>query len=186
MESASRPPGFSHHADVSRHPFWIGRNAVVVAGFSALLFLTLATPASATCWQYAAQRYGVSADLLYAIAQVESDLRPRAVNRRHLARTGSYDIGLMQINSSHMGALRRYGISEHDLYDPCTNLLVGAWILAGIFARHGVSWDSVGAYNAACSQLKGAACQRARSGYAWKVYRKLPVHSRVMLAGGPP
>jgi soluble lytic murein transglycosylase-like protein len=45
-------------------------------------------PAQA-CWEQAAQRYGVAADLLYAIARVESNLNPRAVNRSHVARTGS-------------------------------------------------------------------------------------------------
>ena len=51
------------------------------------------------CWEDAAQRYGVPANLLYAMARVESNLNRKAVNRSHIQRTGSYDIGLMQINS---------------------------------------------------------------------------------------
>ena len=125
------------------------------------------------CWDQAAQRYGVSAQLLYAIARVESGLNPVAINRSHHARTGSYDIGLMQINSSHLPTLARYGIGERDLHEPCTNIHVGAWLLADSFSRHGLTWDAVAAYNAACTRLKGAACRSARATYARRVYEQL-------------
>lgn len=150
------------------------RRLLPLAGFMALAALATAPAGARACWETAAQRHGISADLLYAIAAVESKWNPKAVNRAHFARTGSYDIGLMQINSRHLPKLSRYGITEADLYEPCTNLDVGAWLLSDIFARHGLSWDSVGAYNAACTQLKGEACTRARARYAWKVYRRLP------------
>jgi soluble lytic murein transglycosylase-like protein len=127
------------------------------------------------CWDDAAQRYQVNPRLLYAIAKCESDLRPNVINRSHRARTGTYDIGLMQINSSHLQRLSGYGIGEHQLADACTNIHVGAWILADKIQRHGLSWEAVGAYNAACTQLKGQDCVAARSRYAWCVYRNLSI-----------
>jgi len=150
-------------------------------GFMAVAILASAPVGALACWETAAQRYGVSADLLYAIARVESSLNPQAVNRSHLQRTGSYDIGLMQINSAHLHTLSRHGIKEADLFDPCTNIKVGAWLLSDLFSRRGTTWDAVGAYNAACSQLKGDDCATARARYAWRVYRQLSAQRN-----GPP
>ncbi len=127
----------------------------------------------AHCFEQAAARYGVDAGLLRAVAATESDMNPRAVNATHAERTRTVDIGLMQINTRWLSQLARYGIQQEHLFDPCTNVAVGAWILAGEFARRGATWDAVGAYNAGCSQLKGEACTAARSRYAWRVYRRL-------------
>jgi soluble lytic murein transglycosylase-like protein len=141
---------------------------------TAIFALCLGPSLASACWDEAGERYGVSPQLLYAMARVESSLNPAAVNNSHRKDTGSYDIGLMQINSSHLPRLARHGIKEADLYDPCTNIHVGAWLLADEFSRYGVSWEGVGAYNAACTQLRGKDCRGARAKYAWLVYRHLP------------
>jgi soluble lytic murein transglycosylase-like protein len=129
------------------------------------------------CWDAAGTRYQVNPDLLYAIAKCESGMRPTVVNPAHGARAGTYDIGLMQINSSHLERLGVFGITERHLYDSCTNIHVGAWILSEQIRRYGLSWNAVGAYNAACTKLNGKECNAARSRYAWCVYRNLPVQS---------
>lgn len=152
------------------------RRGSILLPFIASLLACVSPPSNAwECWGAAAERYGIAPELLYAVASAESALNPSAVNRSHLQRTGSYDIGLMQINSTHVPVLSRYGITEAALYDPCINIHVGAWLLADTFARHGATWNAVGAYNASCSQLKGSACTDARARYAWRVYRRLPI-----------
>ena len=75
----------------------------------------------------------------------------------------------MQINS---GWLKRFKTSKSELLnDACFNVQVGAEILADNFIRAAHPWDAVGAYNAACTRLKGQDCIDARQKYAWKVYR---------------
>ena len=137
------------------------------AGVVTAIALLAALPAHA-CWEAAAVRYGVSSELLYAIARTESALDPHAVGRN---RNGTRDIGLMQINSAWLPTLAAHGIGERDLFDPCTSIHVGAWILAGNVQRLGYTLEAVGAYNAACTRLKGQDCIDARQKYAWKVYR---------------
>jgi hypothetical protein len=131
------------------------------------------TTQSPTCWQAVEARYGISAQLLAGIAQVESGLRPTAVNSSHKLKTNSIDIGLTQINSRWLPKLSAFGITQQDLFDACTNLHVGGWILSDLLKKHGNTWDAVGAYNAACTQLKGNDCLAARSTYAWKVYKAM-------------
>lgn len=138
-----------------------------------LLGLLAACGQASACWEAAAGRYGIDPRLLYAIGKTESGLNPRAYNRSN--KNGSYDIGLMQINSQWLPTLRRHGITEQDLLDPCVSIQVGAWILAHNVKRLGYSWNAVGAYNAADPTL--------RLSYALKVYRNLPAP---VTAGGAP
>jgi hypothetical protein len=143
-----------------------------------LLLLAAVAPAvaSAYCFDEAGSAYGVPPQLLRAIAQVESSMNHRAVNGDHRTRTSSEDLGLMQINSRWLGApaFRKNRITRDALMtDACLNVKTGAWILANTMHREGANWNGVGAYNAACTQLKGEACTAARSKYAWKVYQAL-------------
>jgi soluble lytic murein transglycosylase-like protein len=144
--------------------------------FAALLLCMMVGAASASCWCEAKAKYGVNPNLLLGVAAVESGLRPNAMNTSHIKKTNSVDIGLMQINSRWVGTLKRFGINAADLRNPCTNIKVGAWILSDLMVKHGDSWEAVGAYNAACTQLKGQACRAARSKYAWKVHQAMLRH----------
>ena len=124
------------------------------------------------CWEQAAQKHAVSADLLVAVARAESSLNPRAVNRSHITRTNTVDIGMMQINSNEK-MLRNLGVTREQLLDPCINIDAGARVLAEKIARYGRTWEAVGAYNASCVALTPEQCLRTRIRYAWRVYRFL-------------
>ena len=147
-----------------------------------LTLLCLTGTAQANCWQLAASRYHVDPLLLYAIARVESGLNPRA---RNINADGSQDIGLMQINSRHLPALARFGITEqHLITQPCTSVMVGAWILAGFIREKGYGWQAVGAYNAGAKSDRQA--QRSRYARAvWRYYGEL-LQQRQQLARQAP
>ena len=128
-----------------------------------------ATVAPVVCtWESVGYKYNINPALLYAIAKTESGLRPNAINRSNT--NGSYDIGMMQINSSWLPTLAKHGITEKHLYDPCISLEVGAWVLANNMRKLGNSWNAVGAYNAASPDK--------RVKYASKVYSNIPFHYR--------
>jgi soluble lytic murein transglycosylase-like protein len=130
--------------------------------FTALLFFVLVTASSAAnsatenCWVQAGEKYDVDPWLLYAIGQVESNLNPSAIN--HNATTK--DIGILQINSWWFDKLAEHGITESALYDACTNIFVGAWVLAQSFQAFGVNWEGIGAYNAGTAKSDKAKARR--------------------------
>jgi soluble lytic murein transglycosylase-like protein len=116
------------------------------------------------CLQLAAQTFGHDTRLLHAITLVESGGNCNAISKPNA--NGSYDIGCMQINSAWLPTLNtRFGISQSDLLDPCTNVAVGAWVLAHNKRRLGNTWRAVGAYN--------ATTESKRKTYSWKVHDKL-------------
>ncbi len=112
------------------------------------------------CFEEAGREYGISPEILYAIASVESGFNARAFNRNA---NGSFDVGVMQINS---GWYRTLGHEAWmGLGDPCQNIRTGAWILRRCMDRHGYTWDAVGCYNAAGRDKRRA--------YSRKVYAAL-------------
>ena len=141
----------------------------LVATLAWLLTGTVRADALATCFDAAGQRYGISPVLLRAIATVESSLDPQAL---HINTNGTTDVGLMQINSWWFPRLQRYDIEPEDLWDPCLNIGVGAWILAGNVRQFGYSWQAVGAYNAGTRTDQRT--EQRREDYEIRVYRRLP------------
>lgn len=106
--------------------------------------LALAEPEEpAGCLEQAATWAEVSPTLLRAIAWVESRGDHRALNWN---RNGSYDVGLMQINSGWYQ--RGFKPWWTRLGNPCVNVAAAAWVLKQCALVHGYTWDAVGCYHA--------------------------------------
>jgi soluble lytic murein transglycosylase-like protein len=112
------------------------------------------------CFIDAANTYHIPKEILIAIASVESKFKPTATNNN---KNGSYDMGIMQINSSWFNQLKKIGISQTMLADPCQNIMVGAWVLAQKINTYGFNWKAIQRYNGSDTQLK----------YAQKVYNEI-------------
>lgn len=111
------------------------------------------------CFEEAARYHNVDPWLLMSIAYVESRFNPKAVNRN---KNGSYDTGMMQINSIWHSTLKKKGIDKSLLTDACASTYIGAWILSSNIKRYGYNWRAIGAYNSGNPKLGLA--------YAKKVY----------------
>ena len=125
--------------------------------FAPLAWMALvgvAVDAHADCFSDAAARYRINVDLLRAIGKTESNFDPLAIN------PDSHAMGVMQIHPVHLPTLQRYKIEQRDLYDPCTNIRVGAWVLAGFIQQYGPVWRAVGAYGVGNDRKKDAARQK--------------------------
>lgn len=121
------------------------------------------------CFAVAAKVYQIPSEYLWAIGTVESSLNPRAKGRN---KNGTQDLGVMQINTSHLPYLGKYGINESRLLnEPCLNIHVGAWVLRGNMNRYGETWEAVGAYNASPRRpdIRLSYAKKVREKLAWLV-----------------
>jgi len=79
----------------------------------------------------ACEQYNFDLNLLFAVIYRESEFNHNNINRNN---NGTFDIGLMQINSSsisyHISKARIYfGDRDYDVYDRIDNLLIGISVL---------------------------------------------------------
>jgi len=112
-----------------------------------ICFILISTPSLVSaeeCFNISSKKYNISKSVLVAIAKVESSLNPNATRQN---RNGTEDIGIMQINSWWLKHLKKIGINRKALFDKCTNIDVGAWILYQEIIRHGYSWKAIGYYH---------------------------------------
>jgi len=111
--------------------------------YSFVIIFCLPVSLYAFCFEEAGYEYRIHPAILKAIAEVESNMNPYAVN---FNKNGTYDYGLMQINSSWYYVLGHKRWKK--LSDPCYNVKVAAWILTQCINKYGYKWEAVGCYNA--------------------------------------
>jgi soluble lytic murein transglycosylase-like protein len=125
-----------------------------------LLLITTGAEAGSLCFDEAGAQYGINPQILRAIAKVESNFNPRAINWNT---NGTYDFGVMQINTIWGYSLGKEWWST--LGDPCTNIRAGAMILASCMKKYGYTWEAIGCYNSQTPEK--------RDKYAMKVFKQL-------------
>jgi len=114
------------------------------------------------CINQAAVQYHVHATVIISIIKTENGRNGIAVKNKN----GTYDLGVMQINSTWLLKLKNKGItSEQIRFDPCVNVSVGAWILAqGIANTDG--WRGVGNYHSYTEKHNAPYREKVRKTYA--------------------
>lgn len=96
------------------------------------------------CINQAAIEYHVPAILIVSVLMTEKG----RIGSANLNKNGTYDYGPMQLNSSWLSQLARYGYTQQSLqFNPCVNVQVGAWILANEIASSQNLWQGVGDYH---------------------------------------
>jgi soluble lytic murein transglycosylase-like protein len=96
------------------------------------------------CLHETSKRFQLPKKLLRAVLKIENG----QAGELNINANGTYDIGPMQINSIWLPLFEPYISLEEILYNGCSNLQVGAWILRYNINRAGGNfWKGVGNYH---------------------------------------
>lgn len=97
-----------------------------------------------TCINKAAITYHVPVPIILSVIKKEGGHNGQAVKNKN----GTYDFGVMQINSSWLTRIAIYHYTREDIqYDACKNVMVGTWILGRNIAAGKDLWRGVGNYH---------------------------------------
>jgi type IV secretion system protein VirB1 len=88
----------------------------------------------------------------------------------------SVDLGLMQVNSSHLAPM---GISLEDVFDPCRNVRAGTTILSGFYRQHQTGNPALSLFQALSAYNTGRAWKGP--GYVNRILKAAGVPYRVMV-----
>lgn len=97
------------------------------------------------CSITSAQQFGVPPSVMLAVAQIEGGRPGLAVRNKN----GSYDLGAMQLNTTWLAGLRRYGVDPRwALASGCYPYQLAAWRIRGhLVADAGDYWTRVANYH---------------------------------------
>ncbi len=96
------------------------------------------------CINRAATTYYIPAKVIISVLATEGG----KIGDARLNRNGTYDYGPMQVNSSWLSKIARYGYTQQLLqYDPCVNVMAGTWILSTKMVKANDYWSGVANYH---------------------------------------
>lgn len=97
-----------------------------------------------SCINHASTTYHVPVSLILSVMRQENGCNGQAVKNKN----GSYDLGVMQVNTSWLPTLSHYRYSREDLqFNPCKNVMVATWILATNIAKGDTLWSGTADYH---------------------------------------
>lgn len=96
------------------------------------------------CINKAAVTYFVPASVIISVINTEGGETGMA----NINKNGTVDYGAMQVNSIWLPKVEPYGYTVQKLqFDPCSNVMVGTWILAQNIAKSPYTWKGIGDYH---------------------------------------
>lgn len=90
------------------------------------------------CFADASEKHNVDERVLIAIAKYESNFNERAVSPKD--RGGHTSYGIMQISDVWKPLLEKNGLTIEDLYEPCKNIQLGAYLYKKNPKNFGKKW----------------------------------------------
>jgi hypothetical protein len=114
------------------------------------------------CINQAAVAFHVPATVILSVIKTEDGRNGMAVKNKN----GTYDLGVMQINTSWLPELKNKGLTAEQVKsDPCINVAVGTWILAQGMAN-GEGWKGVGNYHSYTQKHNQVYREKVRNTYS--------------------
>jgi soluble lytic murein transglycosylase-like protein len=125
-----------------------------------VIFVFIFKIANASIYQdvnNASRKYSISPKILWAIMKVESEYKKTI----HINTNGSFDIGVMQINSLWIKSLANKGFKV-DLLNDSNNINIAGYILKENMNKCYSLWQAVGLYHSSNKRLQAVYIKRVK------------------------